>query len=438
MKLAIRSDKSAMPNASPSEVGVLLYGGSERGPGGLTIARAYIEEISRLGSPVPQVALDFLTLCLGVVAADTFVRREDAADGWSREFELDVALGAPEPWLPLVSTLEHALAFLSGDSWRVSLTGGGQVAPAPHRRRGHHRVFDLQSRDCACLFSGGLDSTIGAIDLIANGRAPLLVSSAGRLDKQAQSAVMPHVGAPPPRLALNPAPATPRGFARDVSMRTRSLGFIGLGVVAASAIAAAVGAPSVDLAIPENGPISLNAPLTPRRIGSLSTRTTHPFLLLSLQALLDAVGAPVRLGNPYQFATKGEMVANCQDPAALARAADSTISCGKLQRTAVQCGKCVPCIFRRAALHRAGLADSPRRGYRYPDLRQALADAGGRDDVLALMVACSASRRIPLRRAVMLGGPLPPDETTRDRLVDVSRRGLEEVASFLRSQGLKC
>lgn len=434
MKLAIRSDKSAMPSASPGRVGVLLYSGSERGPGGLTIARDYVEEIARLGSPVPQVALDFLTICIGVVAADTFVRREDADDGWSRAFELDVALGDPEPWGALVSTLEHALAFLSGDSWHVSLTDGGQVVPKPRRRKKHRRVFDLRNRDCACLFSGGLDST--PIDLIASGRAPLLVSSAGRLDKQAQSAVKPHVGAPAPRFALNPAPATPRGFARDVSMRTRSLGFIGLGVVAASAIAADVGAPSVDLVIPENGPISLNAPLTARRIGSLSTRTTHPFLLELLQGLLDSVGAPVKLGNPYQFATKGEMVANCQDPAALASAAGSTISCGKLQRKAIQCGKCVPCIFRRAAFHHAGVADTPRRGYRYLDLRQALAEPKGRDDVLAMMIACSSSRRTPLRRAMMLGGPLPADEATRDGMVDVSRRGLVEVASFFRNQGL--
>lgn len=427
-----------MPSVSLGEVGVLLYRGHERGPGGLAIARNYVNEVARLGAQVPQVAFDFLTICLGVVAADTFVRREIAADGWAREFELDVALGDPDPWRNLVVDLERAFAFLSGDTWVISLTGGGQVAPKPRRRRRRHRVHDLRDRDCACLFSGGLDSTIGAIDLVASGRAPLLVSSAGRLDKQAQSAVMPHVGAPAPRFALNPAPATPSGYARDVSMRTRSLGFIGLGVVAASAVAAATGEPFVDLVIPENGPISLNAPLTSRRIGSLSTRTTHPFLLELLQGLLDSVGAPVNLGNPYQLATKGEMVASCQDPAAIAGAAGSTVSCGKLQRKAVQCGKCVPCIFRRAAFHHAGMQDTSVKGYRYPDLQQALSEPGGRDDVLAMMIACSNNRRIPLHRAVMLGGPLPADEAMRGRMVDVCRRGLDEVACFLRSQGLKC
>ncbi|WP_419192026.1 Qat anti-phage system QueC-like protein QatC [Engelhardtia mirabilis] len=438
MKLVIRSEKTAMPSASPEEVGVLLYSGGERGPGGLAIARNYVDEVARLGAPVPQVALDFLTICLGVVAADTFVPRNDAADGWAREFELDVALGDPEPWRELVADLERAFAFLSGDSWSLSFTDGGQDAPKPRRRRKRNRVLDLRDRDSACLFSGGLDSTIGAIDLIAGGRAPLLVSSAGRLDKQAQTAVRRHVGALAPQFALNPAPTTPRGFTRDVSMRTRSLGFIGLGVVAASAVAADVGRTSIDLVIPENGPISLNAPLTSRRIGSLSTRTTHPYLLRALQELLDSVGAPVKLGNPYQFATKGEMVAGCKDSAALSTAAGSTISCGKLQRKAIQCGKCVPCIFRRAAFHHAGIADTTKKGYRYKDLCRALSEPTGRDDVLAMMIACSNGRRTPLRRAVMLGGPLPEDAATRDLMVDVSRRGLGEVASFLRSQGLKC
>ncbi len=438
MKLAIRSLKSALPSASQGEVGVLLYSGNERGPGGLAIASNYIDEIARLGAPVPQAALDFLTICLSVVAADTFVRRETADDGWAREFELDVALGDPDPWTGLIADVEHALGFLSGDSWSLTLTDGGQIAPKPMRWNRRRRVFDLKGRDCACLFSGGLDSTIGAIDLVANGRAPLLVSSAGRLDNQAQAAVKRHVGAPAPRFALNPAPAAPKRFPRDVSMRTRSLGFIGIGVVAASAVSAAVGEPSVDLVIPENGPISLNAPLTPRRIGSLSTRTTHPFLLGRLQKLLDSVETPVRLGNPYQLATKGEMVAQCANSLALASAAGSTVSCGKFQRKATQCGKCVPCIFRRAAFHHAGVADTTNKGYRYPDLRRALSDVGGRDDVLAMMIACSGSRKTPLRRAVLLGGPLPADEAMRDSMVDVSRRGLEEVASFLRSQGLKC
>ena len=64
----------------------------------------------------------------------------------------------------------------------------------------------------------------------------------------------------------------------------------------------------VELLIPENGFISLNIPLTPLRLGSLSTRTTHPLFIQQMQDILDALDFRVRLSNPYQFKTKGEML----------------------------------------------------------------------------------------------------------------------------------
>ena len=70
----------------------------------------------------------------------------------------------------------------------------------------------------------------------------------------------------------------------------------------------------VELLIPENGFISLNIPLTPLRVGTFSTRTTHPLFISQMQDILDALGINVRLSNPYQFKTKGEMLHECQGP----------------------------------------------------------------------------------------------------------------------------
>ena len=41
--------------------------------------------------------------------------------------------------------------------------------------------------------------------------------------------------------------------------------------------------------------MSVNAPLTPRRIGSLSTRTTDPYFLGLLQDVLESAGLPARI-----------------------------------------------------------------------------------------------------------------------------------------------
>ena len=93
------------------------------------------------------------------------------------------------------------------------------------------------------------------------------------------------------------------------SQRARSLAFFGLGVLAGTSLSNYDGSTPVEMIVPENGYISLNVPLTPLRLGSLSTRTTHPIYLAKLQAILDVAGLKIRLRNPYQLKTKGEMLA---------------------------------------------------------------------------------------------------------------------------------
>ena len=41
----------------------------------------------------------------------------------------------------------------------------------------------------------------------------------------------------------------------------------------------------IDILVPENGVISINVPLTVRRVGTLSTRTTHPYFIQEIQKL---------------------------------------------------------------------------------------------------------------------------------------------------------
>jgi len=109
--------------------------------------------------------------------------------------------------------------------------------------------------------------------------------------------------------------------------------------------------------VPENGWISLNPPLTLNRLGSLSTRTTHPWVLEEIAALWRAAGLAQELRNPYLSLTKGEMVSRCRAPELLAKLAPRTVSCarpvaGRWRRQTWQaCGYCYPCLVRRAALH---------------------------------------------------------------------------------------
>ena len=89
-------------------------------------------------------------------------------------------------------------------------------------------------------------------------------------------------------------------------MRSRSLLYLALGLAAAAGFGV-----TTPLIIPENGWISLNPPLTTNRLGSLSTRTTHPYFLEELTGLWQAAGIETPLVNPYNNLTKGEIVRRC-------------------------------------------------------------------------------------------------------------------------------
>ena len=197
--------------------------------------------------------------------------------------------------------------------------------------------------------------------------------------------------------------------------------FIGYGAMAASTIAQGF-APS-ELIIPENGLISINAPLTLRHIGSLSTRTTHPHFISSLQRILDSVNLGVRLVDPYSLKTKGEMLIECQNRT-VEGLASASYSCGKGKRLNQQCGRCVPCLIRRASFHAARLEDLTE--YWADDLSSHATN----EDVASARFAAGSLVHRDVAAWAAEAGPLPHDLARRNSYVDVVRRGTEELRAF--------
>lgn len=189
----------------------------------------------------------------------------------------------------------------------------------------------------------------------------------------------------------------------------------------------------IALFVPENGFIALNAPLTRRRIGSHSTRTTHPRFLGQMQSLFDTMNLPVHIENPYRHKTKGEMLVDLAPGEELKGTTVATVSCGKWKRKSQQCGHCVPCLIRRAAFAKAGIADTTP--YQYTDLGHVWDRPDIRDDIMAMLVAVGRDHRGARQRAIA-GGALPFDAVERKGWFGVHERGLEEVGAYLRSQGL--
>lgn len=427
----VHPDLDELPPPSPGLIPVHLYGSRPDKKGTAALGWGIYNELARVNAPLDPVAFDFLSLALAVTAADTFVSRHDAADGWARDIKLTVALSDQTRWRPALPLLTHALNFLSGDMWTLEVISGGYKPPA-FRSRAWHPI-ETATCDSACLFSGGLDSSIGVLDLCNKGRNPILVSHAYTHDAGRQVELLPKLGSGLVRFG---AQASPKGWlerGNDVQMRTRSFNFLAMGVLMASCLMGS-GVGRRTLFVPENGLIALNPPLTPRRIGALSTRTTHPHYLDMVQRILNKVGISIDLENPYAHLTKGEMMAGCLEPARLAAIANRTVSCGKWKRRGEQCGRCVPCLIRRAAFHRAGMSDGTNYQSEGRNLQHFLDHGNDPDDLMAMLLASRQIHAMDFDKWVASTGPMPLARADRAGRVDAVRRGMIEVGAFLRSQ----
>lgn len=402
------------------------------------IARPLIGKIRDLGIRVSNDSFDFLTIAMAVTAADTFSQRENSKNSWSRELILEVPLHSPDKWNTVSSKLANTLGFLTGDMWTLNFVSGGLVSPIPKMsKKAKQKRRSLKGLDSVCLFSGGLDSAVGAIDLI-NGRSmkPLLISHAYKGDASKQDQITKFLlPGEYSRFACNADPHIIFDLENktDITMRGRSFNFLAMALLGLSVVQRINGADLNKVYIPENGYISLNPPLTRRRIGSLSTRTTHPNFLNKIQRLLNDVGFNVNFINPYQMKTKGEMLKECKDQKALSNVIPLTVSCSNWHRKGIQCGRCVPCIIRRAAVFSSGFSLDAQ--YDSEILRYVLNDGDAKDDLLALAAAnIKVTKTSDLSRWVRESGPLPDQENERVELVSVFSRGLAEVGAFLKKE----
>jgi 7-cyano-7-deazaguanine synthase in queuosine biosynthesis len=353
--------------------------------------------------------------------------RDHSPDGWTREFDIEIAVADPAFWVGQAAALAEALAFLTTDRWTLHFHGGGML-PAPPRDPVR------PAEDCVVLLSGGLDSLVGAIDLAASGRQPFAISQTVRGDADKQVDFAARIGGGLNHLQLNHNAHSPG--VQESTQRARSLVFVTFGVLAATALQRYHDGLSVPLYVCENGFIAINPPLTGGRLGSLSTRTAHPEFLTRLQRVLDAAGLRVVIENPYSAKTKGEMLRDCADQALLNVEAARSTSCGRFQRFNYrQCGRCVPCQVRRAAfIAWGGVPDTT--GYVYEPLGKDDGDHSGFDDVrsVAMALAAVAADGFDAWLGNALGSPMIGERSALRAMVE---RGLAELKQLHEACGVK-
>jgi len=387
----------------------------------------HIRDSLRRKKIVPnERAWDLLVIALAIIAADLAGHRKKSPDGWTRTFELLVTVNDDVFWSAQSRVIERMLAFLTTDIWCVTLLPGTSEPSAVKKPVTHNE-------DCVTLLSGGVDSLVGAIDLVTAGAQPLAVSQLTQGEAKNQNRFAEAILAGLSHVQLNhnaklPDPESPP------SQRARSFLFLAYGVAAATALARYVAGERITLYVCENGFISLNPPLTGARIGSLSTRTTHPTFLAMFQGLLDAADLNVELRNPYQFKTKGEMLRECANQDVLRRFAFDAVSCGRYKRFGYRhCGRCLPCLIRRAAFHAWSGDDQTQ--YVYSNLSKDDLAQARFDDVRAAAMAIIESDGMGIER--WAGSSLDSRYIKEvSAALDVIARGLGELRPMLSSYRL--
>jgi 7-cyano-7-deazaguanine synthase in queuosine biosynthesis len=324
------------------------------------------------GKPL-EIALDktrrdFLDLATCVYVLDEVVVREKTPTYWTRAFDVVFPVHEPPRWEAARQTLESMLWTLAGDEYKFSfpLTTALQSL-------GSHRRYVPRGYDAVCLFSGGMDSLLGAYKLLTEGKRVLLVGhqadgTAARAQSElaAQLAVM----FPPvnrlPRFRLIQCRAA-RSMAEsqrfalpdkcEETHRPRSLLFLALAVAVAGATR------SKEIYIPENGLIALNPVLQKSRLGTLSTRTAHPLFLSKFSGLAHSVGVfDGTINNPFLYMSKTDMLSPATVDSKLTPLLERSVSCARASRYKDKgvrhCGYCVPCLYRRVSMMELGL-DNP-------------------------------------------------------------------------------
>lgn len=384
-------------------------------------------------------ALDLFYISLIVFYADRKVLRSQMPDNWTREIRLHIPVLEIDKWQQNKVLIEEMVSFLSGDLWQFEFRKRELNATETRFFNGIEKSTKKYSPDFFCMLSGGLDSYIGAIDLLQQSKNIAFIShyGGGKGVKPYQDFVISNlidkysIGKEM-FFSFNAVPIKTKDEidnkkSLEDTTRTRSLMFFAHAILLASATNK-----QMDLFIPENGLISLNIPLTNTRLGSSSTRTTHPYYMLLLQKLITNLGIEVTLRNPFQFFTKGEMIKNCKDNQFLSETIDKTMSCSHpdndwnlRSNKPSHCGYCLPCVIRRAAIEYAYGSDNSF--YRIPNF-----DSGNKAPVefqsYKIGILDYKKNKSKVSFKIQEAGPISSNLNDFEELYE---RGMDELATLL-------
>ncbi len=316
--------------------------------------------------PVSAVVSDLVEIAAYVYVADQATKRGrgdghldgELGEGWRRRFRFKIPVREPDRWRDprVADRLVELLTFLSDDEYEFEFaprrkSKGGEQLPIPFQRASLEGTIDE-----VLLFSGGLDSTAGAVreSLVAKRKALLV-------NHRSNTKVSNRIGDLFESLAASAGDRRPlllpvrihkdSSLNQEYTQRSRSFLYAAVG----GSVAHLIGLDRVRFY--ENGVIGLNLPHAASVVGGRASRTTHPRVLRGFAGLFaELFEKPFTVENPFEWKTKTEVVQSLID-AGSRGLIGLTNSCAHLWQATLEhphCGICSQCIDRRFAVLASG------------------------------------------------------------------------------------
>jgi len=300
---------------------------------------------------------DLLVVASTIFACDLAFKRGER-ENITRNIEVTVPVVNLQAFERVKNVLEYLLFVLSHDSWTFTF----------QRARGNPEGDKdwPQGNGKTLLFSGGLDSLAGAVDLLdeLGPENVQLVShiTANLVTKSSQDQLAEYLTEKYKKDLRRIVVRTggrkyrsltfPSDSDREETQRTRSFMFLSI-----AALAARRTGHSKIVMIAENGQMAIHLPLSAARIGAFSTHTAHPEFVSKVgDFFTQLLEYPITIANPYLYRTKAEVVETLVG--SHQSAVGLSVSCwrgSRLGKSFNHCGQCVPCLIRRIALEHHNL-----------------------------------------------------------------------------------
>ncbi|MGD2249469.1 MAG: 7-cyano-7-deazaguanine synthase [Candidatus Methanofastidiosia archaeon] len=301
-----------------------------------------------------KLCQDLLNISFGLFIADKYLPRKEL---------VNIHLGVSDllKWQRHQKELRNTIYALTGENY------GFEFYQKEEKTEKLEKQPPMEA-DMVCLFSGGIDSFCGYVNLLENNKVPLAVSisTSGNLNL-IQKLLFKEICKKHPIInksyqnLYNFLPrSTNKKFGKKleklrnirkkewmVSFRSRSFLFLSFASILA------VMYDLKEIFIPENGIMALidEIRISPSYSG---TRTAHPqFIYLYENFISKIFEDSIKISNPFQFKTKTQIVKNSSQHDLLIK----TESCAYYSRRRQHCGYCIPCIMRRISMKAAELND---------------------------------------------------------------------------------